>query len=498
LPPNDDRSMLTVFASLTSVAAFLLAAIGIIVVVNQDDGPSTGGGDSGPVAVTMTEFAFTPDAISVPVGGSLSVSNAGTMAHNLTIEGGPATSDINPGGTETLDLSELAAGTYRVICTIPGHESSGMVAELTVGGSGTGSASGESASAGGTMDHSDQDWAAMDQAMIDRSNQYLEDVLATATDPQPNMYGGVGPLGTPTEGRGNQRLEPNVLPDGTKEFVLEAAITDWEVAPGEVVQAWTYNGMVPSPWIRVEPNDKVRVVLTNNLPIFTEIHFHGITTPFPDDGVVPFTQPPINPGETYTYEFTAPSRPELGMYPPHNHGDVAVLNGMFGMFQVGDVALPRGETINDIAVPDDLQITDELPMVLNDAGVIGLTLNGKSFPATDPILATAGTWNLIHYYNEGLQSHPMHLHHLPQLVVARDGWPLESPFWADTLNVAPGERYSVLVQNRPEDTNVEAAPGAPLAETLGIWAYHCHILTHAESEEGLFGMVTAYVVAPAA
>jgi manganese oxidase len=495
LPPNDDRSMLTVFASLTSVAAFLLAAIGIIVVVNKDDGPSTGGA-SAPVAVTMTEYAFTPSAITVPLGGSLAVSNGGAIAHNLSIEGGPATADLSPGQSETLDLSDLPAGTYRVVCTIPGHESSGMVAELTIGG--TGGAAGETA-AGGTMDHSgDKDWAAMDQAMLDRSNQYLEDVLATVADPQPNMYGGVGPLGTPTEGRGNQKLEPNILPDGTKEFVLDAKIVDWEVEPGEVVQAWTYNGMVPSPWIRVEPNDKVRVVLTNNLPIFTEIHFHGITTPFGDDGVVPFTQEPINPGETYTYEFTAPNRPELGMYHPHNHGDIAVINGMFGVFQVGDVPLPRGETINGVTVPEDLQITDELPMVLNDAGVIGLTLNGKSFPATDPIVATVGTWNLVHYYNEGLQSHPMHLHHVPQLVVARDGFPLESPFWVDTLNVAPGERFSVLIQNRPEDINVEAPPGAPLAETLGIWAYHCHILTHAESEEGLFGMVTAYVVAPAA
>ncbi len=497
MPPNEDRSMLTVFASLTSVAAFLLAAIGIIVVVNNDDGPSSST-TAAPVSVALSEWAITPASISAPVDGSLQVTNDGTVAHNLSVEGGPSTQDLAPGGSETLDLSGLAPGTYKVLCTIAGHESQGMVGELTIAEGGA--AAGETAAGGtGSMAHGGtQDWAAMDQAMLDRSNQYLQDVLATVADPQPNMYGSTGPLGTPTEGRGNQKLEPNVLPDGTKEFVLEAKITDWEVAPGDIVQAWTYNGMVPSPWIRVEPNDKVRVVLTNNLPIFTEIHFHGITTPFADDGVVPFTQEPILPGETYTYEFTAPSRPELGMYHPHNHGDISVINGMFGMFQVGDVPLPRGEEINGITVPEDLQVTQELPMVLNDAGVIGLTLNGKSFPATDPIVSSAGTWNLVHYYNEGLTAHPMHLHHVPQLVVARDGWPLESPFWVDTLNIAPGERYSVLIQNRPEDANIEAAPGAPLAETLGIWAYHCHILTHAESEEGLFGMVTAYVVAPAA
>ena len=85
-------------------------------------------------------------------------------------------------------------------------------------------------------------------------------------------------------------------------------------------------------------------------------------------------------------------------------------------------------------------------MVLNDAGVIGLSLNGKSFPATQPYTAKVGDWILIHYFNEGTQIHPMHLHQFDQVVVAKDGYPLDAPYTVDTLNVAPGERYSVLVQ----------------------------------------------------
>jgi FtsP/CotA-like multicopper oxidase with cupredoxin domain len=61
-------------------------------------------------------------------------------------------------------------------------------------------------------------------------------------------------------------------------------------------------------------------------------------------------------------------------------------------------------------------------MVLNDAGVIGLSLNGKSFPATAPIVANNGDWILVHYFNEGFQIHPMHLHGLPGMVVAKDGF----------------------------------------------------------------------------
>ena len=83
-------------------------------------------------------------------------------------------------------------------------------------------------------------------------------------------------------------------------------------------------------------------------------------------------------------------------------------------------------------------------MVLNDAGVIGLSLDGKSFPATTPIVADVGDWIRVTYFNEGLQVHPMHLHGFEQIVFAKDGEPLDQPYAADTILVAPGERYTVL------------------------------------------------------
>jgi FtsP/CotA-like multicopper oxidase with cupredoxin domain len=89
-----------------------------------------------------------------------------------------------------------------------------------------------------------------------------------------------------------------------------------------------------------------------------------------------------------------------------------------------------------------------------------------------------GEWIAIDYFNEGLQIHPMHLHGFDQIVVAKDGRALNQPYLVDTLNVAPGERYTVIVN-----------PTLP-----GVWAYHCHILTHAEGPNGMFGMVTALIV----
>jgi manganese oxidase len=269
-----------------------------------------------------------------------------------------------------------------------------------------------------------------------------------------------------TAGVGAQPLEPTVLPDGTKRFDITAEVVDWEVEPGKIVQAYAYNGTVPGPTIHVDVGDHVQVVLDNQLPESTTIHFHGITLPNEMDGVPDITQPPVAPGDSFTYDFVA-REPAVGIYHSHHHAEHQVPDGLFAAFLIGEMTPPPGVTVSQ-----------RLPMVLNDAGVIGLSLNGKSFPATAPLTASLGEWVQIDYFNEGLQAHPMHLHGMPQLVIAKDGFALPQPYQADTVLVAPGERYSVLVH----------------ATEPGTWAFHCHILNHAEGEQGMFGMVTAFVV----
>src|SRR5207244_11167873 len=187
------------------------------------------------------------------------------------------------------------------------------------------------------------------------------------------------------------------------------------------------------PSLKVDAGDKVRIVLNNQLPQSTAIHFHGIETPNAMDGVPDVTHAPVKPGGKFTYEFVAKG-PALGMYHSHHHAEHQVPDGLLGAFLIGDEPVPAG-----------VQVSQEVPMVLNDAGVIGLTLNGKSFPATAPVVAKQGEWVEIQYMNEGLQIHPMHLHGLPQLVIAKDGFAVPTPYLVDTLDVAPGERYHVLV-----------------------------------------------------
>lgn len=468
---TEGRSTFSLIAVLIAVASFLIATISVVV-VSSSDSLSAGAAatKAAPISVSLSEFKITPSTINAEAGDvTLSVTNDGTAVHNLSVTpGGQKTPDIPAGATVPFDLGTLAAGTYEVTCLIPGHADSGMKATLVVAAAGSGSSSSSSDMAGMDMSGSSTPSAADYEAM----NKAMTEGMAAGLD--------TFVKGGSTQGIGNQKLAPTIEADGTKVFTLEASIVDWEVSPGKTVQAWAYNGMVPGPWIRTEPNDKVKVVLKNSLPVSTDIHFHGVTTPFGEDGVSPLTQPPITPGETYTYSWTNPDHPELGMYHAHFNGQEAVLNGMFAVFQSGDVAMPKAQTIEWETIPGDLKVTQELPMVLNDAGTIGLTLNGKGYPATAPIVADPGEVIEVHYYNEGLQPHPMHLHHVEQLVIAKDGWPLAQPYYADTILIAPGERYTVLI--------------TPTTNDIGVWAWHCHILTHAENDTGLFGMVTALVV----
>jgi FtsP/CotA-like multicopper oxidase with cupredoxin domain len=263
---------------------------------------------------------------------------------------------------------------------------------------------------------------------------------------------------------GNQLLAPTVVA-GVKVFNLTARVVQWETEPGKFVTGWGYNGVVPGPQIRVREGDRVRVALKNELPESTAIHFHGLQVPNDQDGVPFITQPPIKPGATYTYEFTVPNAGSH-MYHSHHNSTKQVGLGLLGAF----IVEPRRKTAYD-------SVDVDYVMVLND-GAHGYTLNGKSFPATEPIVAKRSQRVRVRFMNEGMMIHPMHLHGMPMTVIAKDGYPLPAPWKCDTLNIAPGDRWDVVIDcNNP-----------------GTWALHCHILPHAESEMGMFGMVTALVV----
>jgi FtsP/CotA-like multicopper oxidase with cupredoxin domain len=267
-----------------------------------------------------------------------------------------------------------------------------------------------------------------------------------------------------TKGLGGQPLAYEMDGD-TKVFKLTCDAVRWEVRPEEYKDAFAYNGTLPGPEIRVTEGDKVRFVVTNNLPESTSVHWHGLKTPNGMDGVPFMTQPPIKPGQAFTYEFVA-EPVGTHMYHSHHNAMEQVGKGLLGPF----IIEPKDAATRP-------RFDREYTLVLNDT-LLGFTLNGKSFPATQPLTAKLGERVLIRYMNEGLMNHPMHLHGMPMQVVAKDGYLLPNPYFCDNLDVAPGDRFEVIVE----------------ADNPGTWAFHCHTLSHAEAPTGMFGLVTALIV----
>jgi FtsP/CotA-like multicopper oxidase with cupredoxin domain len=432
-------------AVLIGLLGTLALVFALVVVMRQDDATSVTSG-APPTVVMLSEFSISPSTVDAVTGAGLDVMNHGNVQHNLAVEGTSSTTPpIDAGGTAHLDLSTLKPGDYTIVCLIAGHKEAGMKASmhLTVGAS-------AAAAATGSMPGMDTSSSSMTPEQMDQA-----------------MHDSIAAFPAKTAGLGAQVLAPTLLPDGTKQFELTTAVTKWEVSHGKTVDAMTYIGTVPGPTLKVDPGDKVRVVLRNQLPESTSIHFHGLTTPNSMDGTTEVTQAPVKPGTDFVYEFTAQSTPAVGMYHSHHNAVKQVPDGLAGAFLVGEQPVPAGVTVSQ-----------EQIMILDDSGTIGYALNGKSFPATAPIAAGLGDWVELHYMNEGTQIHPMHLHGMAQVVIAKDGYPLANPQLEDTVTVAPGERFTVLVH----------------ATEPGVWVWHCHILPHAENDQGMFGMVTALVV----
>jgi manganese oxidase len=277
------------------------------------------------------------------------------------------------------------------------------------------------------------------------------------------------------EGAGNQPFGNPRLDGSTKVFDMSVDKIRHRIdALKDPIDALGFNATWPGPRLDVIEGDRVRAIFKNNLDESTGIHFHGQQLPNNMDGVPHITQDPIKPGDSFTYEFTAKT---VGshMYHSHHNATDQVGRGLLGAF----IVHPKDPAQR---VERKYGVSQDIVWISNDS-LGGFTINGRGFPATAPIVANLGEKILIRFMNEGVMMHPWHLHGMPMHVVARDGYELGSAsFRCDTLGVNPGERFDVVIDC--------TEPGA--------WAFHCHILPHAEGREGMFGMVTALVVQDAA
>jgi FtsP/CotA-like multicopper oxidase with cupredoxin domain len=257
-----------------------------------------------------------------------------------------------------------------------------------------------------------------------------------------------------------------------KEYSLTAQEITWEPRPGLKLKGWAYNGQIPGPEIRVKQGDQVRVTFTNNLPMPTAIHWHGLDVPADMDGVPGISQDSVQPGETFVYEFVAKQK-GTRFYHTHGSGEMPdeamqMQMGLYGAFIVEGKNERKADREYTVILSDRNKALDpmnpdtEMEKMEPDL----FFLNGKLSPATDHLMVKQGERVKLRLINaSSMTSHPMHLHGHTGKVVAIDGNELEFPLLRDTIPLAPGERYDIEF----------------IADNPGRWAFHCHELHHADT-----------------
>ncbi len=257
---------------------------------------------------------------------------------------------------------------------------------------------------------------------------------------------------------------PWKLKDGVKEFHLHAKHTRREFLPDMWFDVWGYNGSMPGPTIEATEGDRVRIVVHNELPESTTVHWHGLEVPIRMDGVHGLTQEPIKPGKTFVYEFELHQN---GTFFYHSHGPMQEGMGMAGLFIIHpkkayqpvvdhDFAL----LIQEWAILPQSTIPNTMSMEFNF-----FTINGRSAPYITPLVVKLGSRARIRFVNMSpIDHHPMHLHGHTFWVTGTEGGRIPETAWVPGNNVLVG-----VAQAR----DVEF-----IANNPGDWMLHCHMFHH--------------------
>ncbi len=267
----------------------------------------------------------------------------------------------------------------------------------------------------------------------------------------------------------------DIKPTGkVRELNLVAKEADVEIAPGVSVKAITYNGQVPGPTIRVTEGDTIRVTLKNELDKATSIHWHGLHVPNKMDGVPPFTQQGIEPGQSFTYEFPA-SHAGTFMYHSHLNSVEQIDRGLYAPLII-DPATPVPTRFDkEFIMMLSAWNTSNMPATSAGGASMNMnmdynyfTINGKAFPSNEAWTVKEGDLVRIRISNISNLVHPMHLHGQDFVVVAKDGEPIkpEQQQTMNTISVNAGETYDIVFR----------------ANNPGKWVFHCHELHHTEND----------------
>src|SRR5918996_2860338 len=292
--------------------------------------------------------------------------------------------------------------------------------------------------------------------------------VATRAAPTPIRPGGPHTPVTTLNGRSL----PYVLKDGVKEFHLIAEELEQEFAPGTRIKVWGYNGSSPGPTIEAVEGDRMRILVTNRLPEHTSIHWHGVLLPNGMDGVGGLTQPHIKPGETFAYEFTLRQH-GTQMYHPHADEMVQMALGLMGMLVIHPKDPEQDRADRDFAMMTHAWAVHPGTYRPDPAVMLEFdlwTINGRVFPAIEPMVVRTGQKVRLRIGNLSMHEHPMHVHGHKFWVTGTDGGPIPpSARWPETsVQVPVGTTRTVEF----------------VADNPGDWAFHCHKSHHTMNTMG--------------
>lgn len=257
---------------------------------------------------------------------------------------------------------------------------------------------------------------------------------------------------------------PFEMKDGVKEFTLVAQAVEREFLPGYTMNVWGFNGSMPGPTIEVTQGDRVRIVVVNELPEETTVHWHGFELPVQQDGSHTMTQNPIMPGKSHVYEFDIH---EHGTFFYHSHVAMQETNGMAGWFIVHP-AQPLGPPVDrdfgllfqNFAILPNQTVNDSWSMDWN-----WHTINGRSGPFATPLVVKHGERVRVRILNfSPVQHHPVHLHGHTFWITGHEGARIPKSAWV------------------PRNTELIAIAQATdfefIANNPGDWMFHCHMTHH--------------------
>ena len=261
------------------------------------------------------------------------------------------------------------------------------------------------------------------------------------------------------------------MKDGVKEFHLVAEPVVREFAPGMKANLWGYNGSSPGPTIEAVEGDRVRIFVTNKLPEHTTVHWHGMLLPNGMDGVGGLSQPHIEPGKTFVYEFMLP-RAGTHMYHPHADEMVQMAMGMMGLFIIHPNDIRQFKVNRDfvfVMASYDIEPGAATPRTSEMTDFNLWTWNSRVFPGIDPLVARTGDRVRIRIGNLTMTNHPIHMHGPHFEVTGTDGgWVPKSARWPEvTTDVAVGQMRAIEFD-----------------AIAGDWAIHCHKSHHTMNAMG--------------